>query len=115
MPLSPRSSSILDWLMHLFNPPPRQTMSFAQKLGRIVLFCTTLIVLSILLSMAAAVGIFAFEHAHHMIMSTPELLDQVCIIFIGMLVNTLCVMALLAVRRADHKLVPPEPPKSGHP
>ena len=111
MSLHDRSVSILAWLVNLFNPPPLQAMNRLQKVGRVFLFSITLVVVCILLSMFAAACIFTLQHARHMIISRPELIGDACIIFVSMLVNSLCVMVLLAIRRADHKLVPPaEPP-----
>ncbi len=82
-------------------------MSVWQKVGRVFLFTTTVVVLCILLSMLAAATIFTTQHARRAIDNTPEFMNAIGIILVSMLVNTLCVMGLLAIRRADHKLVPP--------
>ena len=105
--MATRSTSVLSWLISLVNPPPLHTMSRWQKGARVILFTTTLIVISILSSMLAAVGIFVVQHARHMISGIPQLAEDIGIIFLSMLVNTLCVMALLKVKNADQRLIPP--------
>jgi hypothetical protein len=102
-----RSFSILDWLIHLFAPPPLASMTQAQKVGRVFVFTIALVVICILLSMFAAAGIFTLEHMRKMAGGSSELLSDLGIILVSMLVNTLCVIVLLEVRKADRKLIPP--------
>ncbi len=95
----------------MVNPPPLHAMSYWQKMGRIFLFSTTLIMISVLSSMLAAVGIFTLQHVRHMMSGAPQLLGDIAIILVCMLINTLCVMVLLKVKNADQRLIPPtEPP-----
>ena len=101
----------MTWLISMVNPPPLHLMSRLQKIARVILFTITLLMLCILTSMFAAVGIFAFQHASHMFSGIPQLVGDIGIVFVSMLVNTLCVLVLLKVKSADEKLIPPtEPP-----
>ena len=102
-----RSPGILPWLAHLFNPPPLESMTLTQKVGRVFLVALTLVVICILSAMLGALGIFLVQKAHGMLAGTPELLDDIAIIFASMVVNTICVIVLLEIRKADRKLVPP--------
>jgi hypothetical protein len=102
-----RFSEILPWLAHLFNPPPLESMTLTQKVGRVFLVALTLVVICILSAMLGALGIFLAQKAHGMLASTPELLDDLAIIFASMIVNTICVIVLLEIRKADRKLIPP--------
>jgi hypothetical protein len=108
-----RSSDVLAWLAHLFNPPPLESMTFAQKVGRVFLVALTMVVICILTAMLGALGIFLVQKAHGMLSSAPELLDDLGIIFASMIVNTICVIALLEIRKADRKLIPPPETKPG--
>jgi hypothetical protein len=102
-----RSFAILTWLLNLFAPPPLDSMNHAQKIGRVLVFTAALVVMCILISMLAAVGVFALEHARRMAGGGSELLGDLGIIFVSMVINTVCVLVLLEVRKADRKLIPP--------
>jgi len=95
------------WLIEWFNPPPRSSMTFGQKIGRAILFSATLFVGSILVAMIGAVGLYVVERGREM-GSAPELLKGVAIIVAGIVVNTICVYVLLHIKKADHKLLPPK-------
>jgi len=82
-------------------------MTRAQKVGRVFVFTLTLVVISIFFSMLAAAGIFALEHARRMAGGFPELAGDLAIIFVSMMINAVCVIVLLEVRKADRKLIPP--------
>ena len=101
--------SILTWPINLFNPPALGSMSSMQKIGRIFLVTITLVVSCILLAMLGALGIFIVERGHAMISNTPELISDLGIIFVSVSVNALCVMVLLQIRKADHKLMLSQP------
>jgi hypothetical protein len=101
-----RFIAILAWLLNLFDPPPLNSMTFAQKAGRVILLTATLVIGSILVAMLGALGLFMMEKGHE-IGSTPEFLKGVCIIAAGISVNAICVIILVQLKRADNKLVPP--------
>jgi uncharacterized membrane protein YidH (DUF202 family) len=102
-----RSFSIVGWLVRLVDPPPLDSMSLAQKAGRVVLITATLIVGSILVAMFGALGLFLVERGREL-RSKPEFLDGLWVITIGIAVNTICVLVLVQIKKADHKLVPPK-------
>lgn len=102
--------SILAWLVNLFDPPPLQSMSRNQKVGRVFLLTGTLVVVCILTAMLGAAGIFLMQRGHDMISNVRDLLRDVGIIFVSMIVNTICVIVLLEIRKADHKLIQPTEP-----
>ena len=108
-----RPSGIFAWLANLFDPPPLESMSLTQKVSRVFLVALTLVVICILTAMLGALGIFLVQKAHGMLGGAPELLDDLAIIFVSMIVNTICVIVLLAIKRADRKLIPP--PKNSLP
>ena len=80
-------------------------MNWLQKIGRILLVSVTLVVTSILVSMLAALGCFLFERGRQIILSVPQLFDGILIIAVGLSVNLLCIRVLLAVVKADRKLM----------
>ena len=98
--------ALLAWLMNLFDPPPLVTMTFRQKMGRILLLSGTLVIGSILVAMLGAVGLYLMERGREL-GSTPEFMNGVVIVVVGITVNSLCVLALVQIKRADHKLIPP--------
>ena len=101
-----RSTAILVWLINLFDPPPLSSMTLAQKAGRVLLLTATLVIGSILVAMLGALGLFVMEKGREM-GSTPEFLNGVCIITIGISINAACVLILVQLKKADNKLVPP--------
>jgi hypothetical protein len=106
-----RSTAILTWLVNLFDPPPLSSMTLAQKTGRVLLIAATLVIGSVLVAMFGALGLFVMEKGREM-GSTPEFLNGVCIIAIGISVNAACVLILVQLKKADNKLVPP-PKRTG--
>jgi hypothetical protein len=104
------SLSILAWLLNLFDPPPLKLMSRSQKIGRVFFLTGTLLVVCFLTAMLSAVGIFIVQRIHDMVTSVRDLLRDLGIIFASMIINAACVIVLLEIRKADHKLIqPPEP------
>jgi len=101
-----RTGSLVHWLLDLFDPPPLVAMTLSQKIWRVGLLSGTLVVGSILVAMLGALGLFIMEKGHEL-GSTPEFLQGVLIIIIGVCVNAVCVIALFQMKRADHKVVPP--------
>jgi len=102
-----RSYSLLTWLINLFNPPPLEAMTFAQKAGRVILLSATLVVGSVLVAMLGALGLYLMERGREM-GSTPEFLNGLCNIAIGISVNAACVLILVHLKKADNKHVPPK-------
>jgi len=102
-----RSTTVLAWLISLVNPPPRASMTRMQKVSRVFLFTMALLMVCVISSMAAAVGIYALQRGHQMLMGFPMLVDDVAIIAASMIVNTICVLVLLRIKHADQKLFPP--------
>jgi uncharacterized membrane protein YidH (DUF202 family) len=101
-----RSLAILPWVINLFNPPPLNSMTFNQKVGRVLLFTTTLIVGSIVVAMVGALGVYIIERGREL-GSSAELLKGAAIVLVGIVVNVVCVVVLVHLKNADHKLVPP--------
>jgi uncharacterized membrane protein YidH (DUF202 family) len=102
-----RIVALLSWLINLFDPPPLQSMSVNQKTGRVFLLSATLVIGSVLVAMIGAVGLFLVEKGREL-GDMPELLDGLGIIVIGVIVNAVCVLMLVEIKRTDHKLIPPE-------
>jgi hypothetical protein len=92
--------------MNLFDPPPLCSMTFAQKIGRVILLSATLVVGSVLVAMLGALGLFLMERGREL-GSTPEFLNGLGIVLLGISVNAGCIMILVQIKRADNKLVPP--------
>lgn len=105
-----RLHALLDWMISLFDPPPLATMNTGQKVGRIFLLSATLVIGSILVAMLGAVGLYLIERGREM-GSTPQFLDGIGIIIIGIIVNYVCVLMLMQIKHADRKLIPD--PKEG--
>jgi hypothetical protein len=99
--------ALLAWLLSLFNPPPLASMSGKQKIGRAFLVTLTLLVACILTAMLGAVGIFVIQRTRDMLTSIPKLMGGLEIIFASVLVNAICVVVLLHIRKAERKLIPP--------
>jgi Kef-type K+ transport system membrane component KefB len=99
------------WFLHLFNPPPLNSMTWLQKVGRILLVSVALIVTSTLLAMLTALGFFLVERGRQIVLSSPQLRDGTAIILVGVGVNWLCVRVLFAVIKADRKLMAPSDSK----
>jgi uncharacterized Tic20 family protein len=108
-----QSITILVWLINLFDPPPLASMSQAQKIGRIFLVTITLVISCILTAMLVTVGIFVIERARDLLGSVPKLLDDLGIIFVSMVVNAICVIVLLEIKKTDGKLIPPPSAQPG--
>jgi hypothetical protein len=108
------SFSLLSWLMNLFDPPPLKSMTFTQKVGRVALLSGTLVVGSILVAMFGALGLYLMERGREM-GSQPEFYKGLGIILAGIIVNTICVLTLVQMKRVDHKLIPPTRPAEEKP
>ncbi len=82
-------------------------MTVGQKIGRVLLFSSTLIVGSILVAMLGALGLFIMQRGLEL-SSVPEFMQGLGIVVTGIIVNLACVFILLQIKKADHKLVPPK-------
>lgn len=103
-------TAILTWLLNLFDPPPLKSMTVSQKVGRVVLLSGTLVIGSILVAMISALGLYIMERGREL-GNTPEFYKGLVIILTGIVVNTFCVLILVQLKRADHKLIPPTRPE----
>jgi len=101
--------SFWEWLLSLFDPPPLESMTRLQKIGRICLFVTSLFLISVFSSSLAAAGIFTIQHVYRWTSGFPALVSDLGIIFFCMVINTLCVFVLLEVKKADRKLLSRRP------
>ena len=108
-----RLSALVSWSITLIDAPPLATMTGWQKVGRVFLVTITLVISSLLMAMLAAIVIFVVQGGRAMLTSMPELLSGLEIIVVSACVNTICVMVLLEIKKADHKLIPPLPPSQG--
>ena len=98
--------SLASWVMELFNPPPLKSMTLTQKTGRVLLFTAVLVIASIIFAMVGAVGLYIMERAREL-RDTPQFYHGLLIILVGIAVNVSCVFALLQIKKADTKLMPP--------
>ncbi len=101
--------SFLGWLINLFDPPPLASLTFAQKIGRVVMLSITLVIGSILVAMVGALGLYLMERGRELA-STPEFFSGLGVLLVGAGVNSICLAILFQVKKADHKLVPPKQP-----
>jgi len=99
--------SLAGWLMELFNPPPLKSMTLYQKTGRILFFTFALVVGSILFAMVGTLGLYLTERGWEL-HDTPGFYHGLLIVLVGLGVNVGCVFVLLQIKKADHKLLPPE-------
>lgn len=98
-------SLVMAWFINLFTPPPLDSMTRSQKVGRIFLITITLVVNSILFAMVGASLIFLLERGTAMLNSVPALMEGLVIILTSIFVNALCVSVLLQIKKADRKLM----------
>jgi hypothetical protein len=102
-----RVKSLFSWLLNLFDPPPLKSMTLTQKAGRVLFLTGTLVLGSIIVAMLGAVGLFLMEKGREF-RDAPEFIDGLGIIFVGVVVNSVCVLVLVQIKHADHKLISPE-------
>jgi hypothetical protein len=99
-------TSLVCWVIELFNPPPLKSMSLPQKAGRVLLFTAALVIGSILFAMVGSVGLYIMERGREL-RDTPQFYHGLFIVLVGVGVNVGCVFVLLQIKKADTKLVPP--------
>jgi hypothetical protein len=93
--------------MNLFNPPPLESMSIAQKTGRVFFLSISLVIACIVFAMLGAIGLYVMEQGREL-GNTPQFYNGCVIILLGVAVNAACVFVLLQIKKADTKLVPPK-------
>jgi hypothetical protein len=116
-----RFFSIGPWLMELINPPPRDTLSLLQKMGRMLLVTITLITLCVIGALFLSLGFFVWQRSRDVLMGIPQLMNVLTILSASVIVNAACVLALFQIKRIDRKLIPkpdveievPVPPRGG--
>jgi hypothetical protein len=98
--------SIGPWLMDLFNPPPRDSLSLVQKSGRALLVVVTLVTLCIISALVLSLFFFIFQRSREVLVGIPQLEYVLTILFVSIAVNVVCVMILFQIKKLDRKLIP---------
>ena len=102
--------SLGPWLLELFNPPLRESLTLGQKMGRVLLVTATLVTLSIITALILALACYAYEFGSNTLARVPHLAEAVEILVCSIAVNFVSVMVLFQVKRVDQRLVPPVRP-----
>jgi uncharacterized membrane protein YidH (DUF202 family) len=110
-----RIFSIGPWLMDLFNPPLRESLSLGQKIWRVMLVTVTLMTLCIISALLVSLGFFAWQRSREFLEGAPQIRNGLTILLASVLVNVACIFALLQVKKLDQKFIPPPPPNSSRP
>jgi hypothetical protein len=97
--------SIGSWLMELFNPPLRDSMSLGQKAGRVLLVTVTLVTLSVIVALVLALVLFSIDSGGKVLASVPNFANAAKILLSSIAVNVISIMLLFQVRRFDHRLM----------
>lgn len=98
---------LIFWFFNLFDPPPLQSMNWAQKIARVALVTVSLLITCILMAMLSSLVIFIVQRGLHMLRSGSEFMGGLVIIFVGITVNIVCVMILVEMSKADGRLMTP--------
>ncbi len=93
-------------MINLFDPPPLQAMTLRQKAGRVILLTSTLVIVSTLVAMLGALGLFIGEQGYRL-GNMPQFFNGLAIIVVAVAVNVTCVILLLKIRHADGRLMAP--------
>jgi len=93
--------------MDLINPPPRNTLTLAQKAWRSALITVTLVTLCIVFALVASLGCFAWQRSREFVEGVPQVRNGITILIASVLINSACIFALLQIKKLDRKLVPP--------
>jgi hypothetical protein len=109
-------ASLGRWLLALFNAPPRASMTFLQKVGRIFLVTVALFTFSVFSGLVIALGLFLVQRIETGEVGNYPMAKVLAILLDSVLVNVVCVFILLQIKRLDETLIPPlEGPKApGH-
>jgi hypothetical protein len=108
-------ASMGNWLLELFNPPPRDAMTFAQKVSRVFLVTGALVTFSIFSALFLAMGIFLLERLKSGQAGGYPLIKILAILLDSALVNAVCIFVLLQIKRLDETLIPPPPGPAAKP
>ena len=100
-------ASLGSWLLALFNAPPRASMTFVQKIGRVFLVTGALFTFSIFSALIFALMIFLFQRMASGQAGDYPLVKILAILLDSLLVNVVCVFILLQIKRLDETLIPP--------
>ena len=100
--------SLAAWLLDLFNPPVRSSLTFKQKINRALLVTVTLVTLSIFGALAVTLGVYAFEFGTNYLLKTPNLVSALKILACSIVVNAGCIAVLFQVKRFDQRLFHPD-------
>jgi hypothetical protein len=98
------------WLLGLFNAPPRASLTVAQKIGRIFLVTGALVTFSIIVALLAAVTLFLVQRVEFHRPDGYPLAKILAVLLDSLLVNVVCVFVLLQIKRLDETLIPPPGP-----
>jgi hypothetical protein len=104
-----RIFSIGPWLVDLINPPPRDTLSLAQKGWRVLLVTVTLITLCVIVALLLSLGFFAWQRSREFLEGVPQVRNAITILVASILVNVACIFTLLQIKKLDRKLIPQPP------
>ncbi len=99
--------SIGPWLMDLINPPPRNTLTFGQKMWRSALVTVTLVTLCVVSALVASLGFFAWQRGREFVEGMPQFRNEITILIASFLMNAACIFALLQIKKLDRKMIPP--------
>jgi uncharacterized membrane protein YidH (DUF202 family) len=95
--------TLVVWLVHLFDPPPLASLSVTQKIGRALFVSLSLMTICISTALVGAAGLYGFQRGDEIVSTFPNLLNGLAIVSTGIVVNVLCVMVLLEIRKLDLK------------
>lgn len=99
--------SIGVWILELFNPPLRESLTLQQKAGRVLLVTMTLVTLSIIAALALALAFYAYQCGRNILVNVPHLANALKILVCSIAVNVVCVSVLLRMKRFDQRLMRP--------
>jgi hypothetical protein len=106
-------TSIGNWLLALFNAPPRASMTFLQKVSRVFLVTGALFTFSIFSALFLAMGIFLLDRLKSGQDGGYPLIKILAILLDSALVNAVCIFILLQIKRLDETLIPPQDNPAG--
>jgi hypothetical protein len=111
--------SLGGWVMNLFNPPPLECMTQGQKVGRVLLVATSLVIICIISAMLLASFVFLVQRMKEVVSAILAsdfsfIMNVVGILVLSISVNAICVLVLLYVRRMDQTLMMPPPEAPTH-
>lgn len=97
----------VELFLRLFNPPPLESLTVGQKIGRIFLITVSLTILCIFTAVMLALILYTI-HAVPILWSDSKSIGfkhLLAIISASAMVNTLCVLALLQIKKLDRALL----------